>query len=137
MALFKVIEVLSTENTDEGMLYQGRVLEENLPHRKADSLYLSYQGRRKGPRGLDPDHRLELRGNGNNEKHAVVEVELQVADRHEPGDYICVAIQVYDKKGNVEIIKNPTPTRVFRIVDEGQDEPTKKTEFLGWADVES
>ena len=90
----------------------------------------------RGPRGLDPDHVLELRGNGNNEQHAVVKVELQVADRHEPGDYICVAIQVYDTNGNMELIKNPMPTRVFRIVDEGQGEPTKKTEFLGWADVE-
>ena len=91
---------------------------------------------RKGPRGLDPDHKLELRGNGNNEKHAVVEVELQVADRHEPGDYICVAIQVYDTNGNMELIKNPTPTRVFRIVDDTRNDDTQKTEFLGWADVE-
>lgn len=90
----------------------------------------------RGPRGLDPDHILELRGNGNNEEHAVVEVELQVADRHEPGDYICVAIQVYDAKGNMEMIKNPMPTRVFRIVDDEKKDNTQKTEFLGWADVE-
>ena len=90
---------------------------------------------RTGPRGLDSDHVLELRGNGNNEQHTVVEVELQVADRHEPGEYICTGIQVYDTNGNMELIKNPTPTRVFRIVDEGQDD-TQKTEFLGWADME-
>lgn len=53
MSLFRVVEVLSTENTDGGMLYRGRVLEDNLIHRKADSLYLSYQGRRKGPRALE------------------------------------------------------------------------------------
>ena len=91
----------------------------------------------RGPRGLDPDHVLELRGNGNNEQHAVVKVELQVADKHEPGDYICVAIQVYDTNGYMELIKNPLPTRVLRIVDEGQDKPNQKTEFLGWADVEN
>lgn len=90
----------------------------------------------KGPRGLDPNHVVELRGNGNNQKHAVVETELQVADRHEPGDYICVAIQVYDAKGNMEMIKNPTPTRIFRIVDDEKKDDTSKTEFLGWADVD-
>ncbi len=89
----------------------------------------------KGPRGLDPNHVVELRGNGDNQRHAVVEAELQVADVHEPGDYICVAIQVYDGKGNMELIKNPTPTRVFRIVDDKKND-TQKTEFLGWADAE-
>ena len=90
----------------------------------------------RGPRGLDPEHVLELRGTGNNEQHVVVEVELQVADRHEPGDYICVAIQVYDAKGNMEMINNPVPTRVFRIVDDEKKDDTQKTEFLGWADME-
>ena len=89
----------------------------------------------RGPRGLDPEHVLELRGTGNNEQH-VVEVELQVADRHEPGDYICVAIQVYDAKGNMEMINNRVPSRVFRIVDDEKKDDTQKTEFLGWADME-
>ena len=89
-----------------------------------------------GPRGLDPDHVLELRGNGNNEQHTVVKVELQVADRHEPGDYICVAIQVYDANGNMEMINNPIPTRVFRIVGDEKNDDTQQTEFLGWADVD-
>ena len=91
----------------------------------------------KGPRGLDPNHVLELRGNGRNQEHAVVEVELQVVDKHEPGDYICVAIQVYDANGNMELIKNPTPTRVLRIVDDEKKDDTQKAEFLGWADVEN
>ncbi len=84
-----------------------------------------------GPRGLDPDVMLELRGNGQNQKHVTVETMLQVADEHEPGDYLCVAIQVYDSDGNMAMINNPTPSRVFKIVDEGKKDD-KKTEFLGW-----
>ena len=84
-----------------------------------------------GPRGLDPDPVLELRGNGRNEKHVTVETTLKVAEEHEPGDYLCVAIQVYDANGNMAMINNPTPSRVFKIVDEGKKDD-KKTEFLGW-----
>jgi len=86
-----------------------------------------------GPRGLDPYNSLELRGNGQNEKHTTVETTLRVADEHEPGDYLCVAIQVYDSDGNMAMIHNPTPSRVFKIVDEGKKDD-KKTEFLGWGD---
>ncbi len=86
-----------------------------------------------GPRGLDPDNTLELRGNGRNEKHATVETTLKVADEHEPGDYLCVAIQVYDSNGNMAMINNPMPSRVFKIVDEGKKDD-KRTEFLGWGD---
>ena len=86
-----------------------------------------------GPRGLDPYNSLELRGNGQNEKHTTVETTLRVADEHEPGDYRCVAIQVYDSDGNMAMIHNPTPSRVFKIVDEGKKDD-KKTEFLGWGD---
>jgi hypothetical protein len=86
-----------------------------------------------GPRGLDPDNTLELRGNGQNQRHTTVETTLKVADEYEPGDYLCVAIQVYDSDGNVAMIKNPMPSRVFKIVDEGKKED-KKTEFLGWGD---
>jgi hypothetical protein len=86
-----------------------------------------------GPRGLDPDHVLELRGNGKNQQRATVEVTLKVADGHYPGDYLCVAIQVYDAAGNMVMINNPAPSRLFRIVDEGKKDD-KKTEFLGWGD---
>jgi hypothetical protein len=86
-----------------------------------------------GPRGLDPDYTLELRGNGQNQKHATVETTLKVADEHEPGDYLCVAIQVYDSHGNMAMINNPMPSRVFKIVDEGKKDD-KVTEFLGWGD---
>ncbi len=86
-----------------------------------------------GPRGLDPDNTLELRGNGRNEKRATVETTLKVADEHEPGDYLCVAIQVYDSEGSMAMINNPMPSRVFKIVDEGKKDD-KRTEFLGWGD---
>lgn len=89
-----------------------------------------------GPRGLDPEATLELRGNGQNQNHVTVETTLKVADEHKFGDYLCVAIQVYDAKGNMEMIKNPMPTRVFRIVDDEKKDDTQKTEFLGWADIE-
>ena len=39
-----------------------------------------------GPRGLDPDDTLELRGNGGGQKQATVETILKVRDEHEPGD---------------------------------------------------
>ena len=86
-----------------------------------------------GPRGLDPDDTLELRGNGGGEKEATVEVSIKVADGHTPGDYLCTAIQVYDASGNMEMIERPTPSRLFRIVDERQKDD-HKTMFLGWGD---
>jgi hypothetical protein len=86
-----------------------------------------------GPRGMDPDATLELRGNGKGQKQATVEVTLTVADEHEPGDYLCVAIQAYDANGNMVMIKNPKPSRTFRVVDEGKKDD-RKTEFLGWGE---
>ncbi len=62
-----------------------------------------------GPRGLDPDDILELRGNGQGQKKATVEVSLKVADGHAPGEYLCTAIQAYDVHGNMEMIKTPPP----------------------------
>jgi hypothetical protein len=86
-----------------------------------------------GPRGMDPDTTLELRGNGRGQTQATVEVTLKVADEHEPGDYLCVAIQAYDANGNMVMIKNPKPSRIFRVVDEGKKDD-RKTEFLGWGE---
>ena len=86
-----------------------------------------------GPRGLDPNDTLELRGNGQNQKRATVEVFIKVADGHIPGEYLCTAIQAYDADGNMEMIKNPVPSRVFHIVDERKNDD-KKMEFLGWGD---
>lgn len=84
-----------------------------------------------GPRGLDPDNTLELRGNGGGEHETTVETTLKVRDEHEPGDYLCVGIQVYDTDGNMVMIENPSPSRVFRLADLG-DRNDRKTEFLGW-----
>jgi hypothetical protein len=106
--------------------------EEGVGHVRAIFRRLRYAGE-LGPRGLDPYHTLELRGNGQNQKHATVETTLKVADGHKPGDYLCVAIQVYDAAGNMVMIENPAPSRVFKIVDEGKKDD-KKTEFLGWGD---
>ena len=106
--------------------------EDGVAHVRAIFRRLRFAGE-LGPRGLDPDNSLELRGNGQNQRHATVETTLKVADEHEPGDYLCVAIQVYDSDGNIAMIKNPMPSRVFKIVDEGKKDD-KKTGFLGWGD---
>ncbi len=106
--------------------------EEGVAHVRAIFRRLRLAGE-LGPRGLDPDYTLELRGNGQNQKHTTVETTLKVADEHEPGEYLCVAIQVYDSNGNMVMINNPMPSRVFKIVDEGKKDD-KVTEFLGWGD---
>jgi hypothetical protein len=106
--------------------------ENGVAHVRAVFRRLRYAGE-LGPRGLDPNDTLELRGNGNGQQQATVEVTLKVADEHEPGDYLCVSIQVYDTQGNVVIIKTPSPSRLFRVIDEGKHND-KKTEFLGWGD---
>src|SRR5688500_14430624 len=67
-----------------------------------------------GPRGLDPDDTLELRGNGGGQKQATVETILKVRDEHEPGEYLCVSIQAYDSAGNMVLSVSPKPTRVYR-----------------------
>lgn len=86
-----------------------------------------------GPRGLAPNDTLELRGNGEGQKRAVVETTLKVNDQHVPGEYLCVAIQVYDPDGNLEVIRNPAPPMTILIVED-----TKKgrqgPRFLGWGD---
>lgn len=86
-----------------------------------------------GPRGLDPENTLELRGNGGGEQETTVETTLKVRDEHEPGDYLCVGIQVYDADGNMVMIENPSPSRIVRLVDLGSKDD-RKTEFLGWGD---
>jgi hypothetical protein len=106
--------------------------EDGVAHVRAVFRRLRYAGE-LGPRGLDPNDTLELRGNGNGQQQATVELTRKVADEHEPGDYLCVSIQVYDANGNVVIIKTPSPSRLFRVVDEGKRDD-KKTEFLGWGD---
>lgn len=86
-----------------------------------------------GPRGLDPEATLELRGNGQNQKQATVETTIKVSDGHKFGDYLCVAIQVYDANGSMSMIESPKPSRIFRIV-QGGNRDDRTTEFLGWGD---
>ena len=42
-------------------------------------------------------------------------------------------IQAYDAEGNMVMIKNPKPSRVFRIEDVGNKDDYKM-EFLGWGE---
>ena len=86
-----------------------------------------------GPPSIDPNDMVELRGNGRGQQQATVEVTLKVRDEHIPGDYLCVALQVYDSQGNMQMIKNPSPSKVFRLVGAGNRDE-QKTEFLGWGD---
>jgi len=48
MSRFRVVEVLKMD----GPTMTGRILDENLCWSRATSLYLSYQGRRKGAREI-------------------------------------------------------------------------------------
>ena len=106
--------------------------EEGVAHVRANFRRIRRPGN-LGPRGLDPDDTLELRGNGGGQKKATVEMTLKVADEHEPRDYLCVAIQAYDSMDNMTLIKNPEPSKVIRIVDpKNQDD--HEAEFLGWAE---
>jgi hypothetical protein len=93
--------------------------ENGVAHVRAVFRRLRYAGE-LGPRGLDPTDTLELRGNGQNQKQATVDLTLKVADEHVPGDYLCVSIQAYDADGNVVIIKNPTPLEALSHCRRGQ-----------------
>jgi hypothetical protein len=62
-----------------------------------------------------------------------VETILKVRDEHEPGDYLCLSIQAYDSEGNMVMIENPKPTKVFRIVV-FRNKNDHKVEFLGWGE---
>jgi hypothetical protein len=60
-----------------------------------------------GPPSIDPNDMVELRGNCGGQQQATVEVTLKVRDEHIPGDYLCVALQVYDSQDNMQMIKTP------------------------------
>ncbi len=84
-----------------------------------------------GPPSLDPDDMVELRGNGKGQEQATVEVTLKVRDEHIPGDYLCVALQVYDSKGNMAMIKDIAVPRLFRLTGAGNKDKGK-TKSMGW-----
>lgn len=89
------------------------------------------QGGSIGPRGLAPNDTLELRGNGEQEKRVTVNTTLKVSDQHRPGEYLCVAIQVYDPEGNMTVVNNPTPPKTLHIVENGE-KGRQGPRFLGW-----
>lgn len=91
------------------------------------------QGGSVGPRGLAPHDTLELRGNGEQKKRVRVDTTLKVSDQHVPGEYLCVAIQVYDPEGNMAVIRNPSPPRSIYIVENGK-KGRQGPRFLGWGD---
>lgn len=91
------------------------------------------QGSSIGPRGLAPNDTLELRGNGDKEKHVTVNTTLKVSDQHRPGEYLCVAIQVYDPDGNMTVIRNPSPPRSMFIIENGKKD-RQGPRFLGWGE---
>lgn len=84
-----------------------------------------------GPGKLDPNGKIVLQGDGGDRADATVDLTAQVTDDSTPGDYLCVAIHVYDATGHLQTIENPSPSKVLRIVKvaEGVERPT---EFLGW-----
>ena len=86
-----------------------------------------------GPRGLAPNDILELRGNGEKQTRAAVDATLKVSDQHVPGEYLCVAIQVYDPEGNVAVIHNPSPAKTVRIAEDDK-KGRQGPKFLGWGD---
>lgn len=85
-----------------------------------------------GPRGLNPDDTLELRGNGDAETRTVVETTMKVNDQHVPGSYVCVAIQVHDAQDNTTLIRNPEPYKVLRISANGEEDKRQGARFLSW-----
>ncbi|CAN5855979.1 hypothetical protein BH23ACT11_BH23ACT11_04540 [soil metagenome] len=94
------------------------------------------QGSSIGPRGLAPQDTLQLRGNGEKEKNTTVEASLKVNEQHVPGEYLCVAIQVYDPDGNMTVIRNPSPPKSIHIVENGK-RGRQGPRFLGWGDLVS
>ncbi len=86
-----------------------------------------------GPRGLAPADTLELRGNGEQQTRATVDATLKVGDQHVPGEYLCVAIQVYDPEGNVSVIQNPSPAKTIQIIED-DNKGRQGAKFLGWGD---
>ena len=84
-----------------------------------------------GPGKLDPNGKIVLRGDGGGQTEATVELTGQVTDSSTPGDYLCVAVHVYDAQHHLETIENPSPSKVLRVV-KGDGEVGSPVEFLGW-----
>ena len=85
-----------------------------------------------GPGSLDPDRSFTLRGRGAGRVEDTVELEGSVAEEFTPGEYLCVALHVYDELGRVETIRAPYPSRILRVVKSGLEDSKAPVEFLGW-----
>ena len=84
-----------------------------------------------GPGTLAPNGKIVLHGNGGGQTEATVEVTGRITDESTPGDYLCVAVHVYDAQGHLETIENPRPPKILRVV-KGVGEVGRPVEFLGW-----
>ena len=84
-----------------------------------------------GPGRLDPNGKIVLHGDGAGQTEATVEVSGRVTDVSAPGNYLCVAVHVYDARGHMETIENPRPAKIVRVV-EGVEDAGAPAEFLGW-----
>jgi hypothetical protein len=84
-----------------------------------------------GPGKLDPNGKIVLQGDGGGRTEATVGLTGRVTDDFTPGNYLCVAIHVYDATGHLQTIENPSPSKVLRIVKEAEG-VERPTEFLGW-----
>lgn len=84
-----------------------------------------------GPGKLDPNGKIVLQGDGGGQTETTVDLTAQVTDDSTPGDYLCVAIHVYDATGHLQTIETPTPSKVLRIIKEAEG-VERPTEFLGW-----
>jgi hypothetical protein len=84
-----------------------------------------------GPGKLDPNGKIVLQGDGGGEIETTVDLTARVTDDSTPGNYLCVAIHVYDATGHLQTIETPSPSKVLRIVKEAEG-IERPTEFLGW-----
>ncbi len=89
------------------------------------------RGSSVGPGKLDPNGKIVLQGDGGGQTEATVEVTGEVTDDSTPGDYLCVAIHVYDAQGHLQTLETPTPSKILRIV-KGAGGVDRPTQFLGW-----
>ena len=84
-----------------------------------------------GPGKLDPNGKIVLQGDGGGQVETTVQLTGEVTDESTPGDYLCVAIHVYDAEGHLQTLDNPSPSKVLRVV-KGAGGVGKPAEFLGW-----
>ena len=85
-----------------------------------------------GPGTLDPNHKIVLEGHGGGQTRATVELACEVTDEFTPGDYLCVAVHVYDEGDHLDTIQNPSPSKILRVVKGSSEDSGEPAKFLGW-----